>query len=87
TDSDYQLVADAQTPAGLNNQTPPELPSYEDHTKRNNSTRNGDLFENFKNNRERYPSHTVPEEVTYAELCLARPTTLQDMTSLNCMVG
>nr|CAD7393816.1 unnamed protein product [Timema cristinae] len=154
-DSDYQLVADAQTPAGLNNQTPPELPSYEDHAKRNNSTRNGDLFENFKNNRERYPSHTkqrleyaaidtylynklhivkrakvpcrkqccrraiarqmqqkntvvtkseksfeppavpnnmqlavhVPEEVTYAELCLARPTTLQDMTSLNCMVG
>jgi hypothetical protein len=53
-DSDYQLVSEAQTP-GLNNQTPPELPSYEEHPKRNNVSRNGDLFENYKNNRDRYP--------------------------------
>lgn len=53
-DSDYQLVSEAQTP-GLNNQTPPELPSYDEHPKRNNVSRNGDLFENYKNNRDRYP--------------------------------
>lgn len=53
-DSDYQLVSEAQTP-GLNNQTPPDLPSYDEHPKRNNVSRNGDLFENYKNNRDRYP--------------------------------
>ena len=58
-DSDYQLVSEAQTP-GVNNQTPPELPSYDEHPKRNNVSRNGDLFENFKNNRERYPPSGHP---------------------------
>ncbi|XP_068082092.1 nephrin [Anabrus simplex] len=77
-DSDYQLVPGAQTP-GLNNQTPPELPAYEDHPKRSNVvTRNGDLFDNYKNNSTRYPTHPVADEVTYAELSLARPTSLQD---------
>ena len=59
TDSDYQLVSEAQTP-GVNNQTPPELPSYDEHPKRNNVSRNGDLFENFKNNRDRYPPSGHP---------------------------
>jgi hypothetical protein len=58
-DSDYQLVSEAQTP-GVNNQTPPELPSYDEHPKRNNVSRNGDLFENFKNNRDRYPPSGHP---------------------------
>jgi hypothetical protein len=58
-DSDYQLVSEAQTP-GLNNQTPPELPSYDEHPKRNNVSRNGDLFENYKNNRDRYPPSGHP---------------------------
>jgi hypothetical protein len=53
-DSDYQLVSEAQTP-GVNIQTPPELPTYDEHPKRNNVSRNGDLFENFKNNRDVYP--------------------------------
>lgn len=89
-DSDYQLVSEAQTP-GLNNQTPPELPSYDEHPKRNNVSRNGDLFENYKNNRDRYPptGHPSSEEVTYAELCLTRPTTLQEPTlgAGNCKVS
>jgi hypothetical protein len=59
TDSDYQLVSEAQTP-GVNNQTPPELPSYDEHPKRNNVSRNGDLFENFKSNRDRYPPSGHP---------------------------
>jgi hypothetical protein len=58
-DSDYQLVSEAQTP-GVNNQTPPELPSYDEQPKRNNVSRNGDLFENFKNNRDRYPPSGHP---------------------------
>jgi hypothetical protein len=63
-DSDYQLVSEAQTP-GVNNQTPPELPSYDEHPKRNNVSRNGDLFENFKNNRDRYPpsGHSVSSKL------------------------
>jgi hypothetical protein len=44
----------------VNNQTPPELPSYDEHPKRNNVSRNGDLFENFKNNRDRYPPSGHP---------------------------
>ena len=73
SDSDYQLVAEAQTP-GLNNQTPPELPSYEEHPKRNNVSRNGDLFENFKNNRDRYtPSgHSVSLLLPLKQVCTTR---------------
>ncbi|XP_068084809.1 synaptogenesis protein syg-1-like [Anabrus simplex] len=78
-DSDYQLVSGAQTP-GVTKETPPELPSYEQHTKWNNTSRNGDLFENYKNtsSRTRPVGHRVSEEVTYAELSLVRPTTLHD---------
>ncbi|PSN56957.1 hypothetical protein C0J52_10847, partial [Blattella germanica] len=111
-DSDYQLVADAQTP-GLNNQTPPELPTYDEHPKRNNLikmadrgrlitqqraktvllyaetksvvlTQRGfniltqDCIDNLKLMKCQNQSNHASEEVTYAELCLARPTSLQD---------
>ena len=73
-DSDYQLVSEAQTP-GVNNQTPPELPPYDEHPKRNNVSRNGDLFENFKNNRDRYPpsSHPVSSKKKKPILCTISP--------------
>ncbi|XP_071453565.1 nephrin-like [Hetaerina americana] len=62
-DSDYQLVSGSQ---GLALKELAEVP-YDDVAKRNNTSRNGDLYENYKNNR--YPASTT-EEVTYAELSL-----------------
>lgn len=77
TDSDYQLVSETQTP-GINNQTPPELPSYGEHPKRNNVSRNGDLFENFKNNRDRCPppGHPVSFMPTIKIYFYSRPLCL-----------
>ncbi|KAF4523455.1 hypothetical protein B566_EDAN008864, partial [Ephemera danica] len=72
-DSDYQLVTGLQP----NSNPTPESP-YDEPTIRgsNGPARNGDLYENFKNNG-RYPASgaamPTDEEVTYAELCLARP--------------
>jgi hypothetical protein len=74
TDSEYQLVVpETQTP-GISNQTPPELRSYDEHPKRNNVSRNGDLFENFKNNRDRCPppGHPVSFMTTIKMFFLAR---------------
>ncbi|XP_063232166.1 nephrin-like [Bacillus rossius redtenbacheri] len=77
-DSDYQLMEDVQSPAGLG-KTPPQLPSYDDRPKCNSgAARNGDLTDNYKAARGHYPQYAAGEEVTYAELCLPRPTTLLD---------
>ncbi|XP_046659110.1 LOW QUALITY PROTEIN: nephrin-like [Homalodisca vitripennis] len=75
--SDYQLVSNAGTPAAGDVVTPPlALPSYEDNHPRNNViSRNDDLYDNYKNN---YLSQRPDNDVTYAELCLSRPTSLVD---------
>ncbi|XP_054259110.1 synaptogenesis protein syg-2-like [Macrosteles quadrilineatus] len=76
--SDYQLVSNVGTPAAgdVTTPTPPTAPLYDDNTPRNNViSRNGDLYDNYKNN---YLSQRPSDDVTYAELCLSRPTSLVD---------
>ncbi|XP_075221992.1 nephrin-like, partial [Lycorma delicatula] len=85
-DSEYQLGTPGQGQV-VGNEGQPVVaasPSYQDTIPRNNViTRNGDIYDNYKNRytqQQQQPQQQQPlpqgEEVTYAELCLARPTTL-----------
>ncbi|XP_039283267.1 nephrin [Nilaparvata lugens] len=95
-DSEYQLGTPGQNQTMLVDscggqsatQQSVALPSYEDTIPRNNIiTRNGDIYDNYKNKYTQQQQNIQQskaaqgEEVTYAELCLARPTSLDGATA------
>uniref|UniRef100_A0A1B6DTE2 Ig-like domain-containing protein n=1 Tax=Clastoptera arizonana TaxID=38151 RepID=A0A1B6DTE2_9HEMI len=84
-DSDYQLVPGEGTPTPIVPQD--SAPPYEDSLPPSHNimiTRNGDVYNNYKN---RYAeSHLIGDDVTYAELCLPRPTSLIESKNTGRMI-
>ncbi|KAK6635958.1 hypothetical protein RUM44_001213 [Polyplax serrata] len=85
-DTDYQLVAESLTP-----ELHGKGEGYDDEAfGKNTITRNGGIHENFQNGLSRLPnsrSNNSPSEVTYAELCIARPDSIDSKDKSSSLIS